>query len=266
MSGSLLCVTGTDTDVGKTVVTACLAATALTEGDRVAVYKPTQTGVGPDEPGDVDTIAALLGHPDRLTVAEGVRMGPAMAPVDAALESGGTAAAAALPGRNWHLDRIAALQADHETVLVEGAGGLLVQLTPDGATIADLALEADAALAVVTRPDLGTLNHTGLTLEAIRQRRVHPGPLIIGSWPAQPTAVHRTNLHRLREAATEYRHPWGGALPAALDTTTVESMYRAAAGLTGTLSAAEGFLQAPSIDPGSHPAPATRSSRLPLFG
>ncbi|WP_413543582.1 dethiobiotin synthase [Citricoccus nitrophenolicus] len=222
MSGSLLCVTGTDTDVGKTVVTACLAATALTEGDRVAVYKPTQTGVGPDEPGDVDTIAALLGHPDRLTVAEGVRMGPAMAPVDAALESGGTAAAAALPGRNWHLDRIAALQADHETVLVEGAGGLLVQLTPDGATIADLALEADAALAVVTRPDLGTLNHTGLTLEAIRQRRGAPGTAdhrqlagaTHGSPPDQPAPPAR-GRHGIpapvgRSAAGSARHHHGG--------------------------------------------------------
>ncbi|WP_243729242.1 dethiobiotin synthase [Nesterenkonia sphaerica] len=227
--------TGTDTDVGKTVVTACLTAAALAEVERVAVYKPAQTGVRPDEPGDVDTVAALLGHPDRLTVAEGVRLGPAMAPVDAALEAGGEAAVEALPGLRWHLDRIAALAAEHGMVLVEGAGGLLVQLTADGATIADLALATQAPLAVVTRPDLGTLNHTELTLEAAARRGVRPGPLVIGSWPARPTAVHRSNELRLRELAREHGYAWGGAVPAHLGAAAREDLHRAAAGLTGVV-------------------------------
>jgi dethiobiotin synthetase len=233
VSAATLCVTGTDTDVGKTMATACLAAAALARGDRVAVYKPAQTGVGPGAAGDVDTVAALLGRPDALTVAEGVRLGPAMAPVDAALEAGGEAAAAALPGLAWHLERITALAEDHDTVLVEGAGGLLVQLTPDGATIADLALGADAPLAVVARPDLGTLNHTGLTLEAAGHRGVRPGLLIVGSWPAEPTAVHRANLDRLRELADDHGYAWGGALPGGLAAASVEDVNRTAVGLDG---------------------------------
>ncbi|MDI3329954.1 MAG: dethiobiotin synthase [Micrococcus sp.] len=236
MSAAVLCVTGTDTDVGKTMATACLAAAALARGDRVAVYKPAQTGVGPGESGDVETVARLLGRPDRLTVAEGVRLGPAMAPVDAAIEAGGAASVAALPGLAWHLQRIATLGEDHDTVLVEGAGGLLVQLTPDGAAIADLALGADAPLAVVARPDLGTLNHTGLTLEAAGRRGVRPGPLIVGSWPAEPTAVHRANLGRLRELADDHGYAWGGVLPGGLASASVDDVYRAGAGLSGVAS------------------------------
>jgi dethiobiotin synthetase len=237
VSAAILCVTGTDTDVGKTMATACLAAAALARGDRVAVYKPAQTGVGRGEAGDVDTVAALLGHPGRLTVAEGARLGPAMAPVDAALEAGGEAALADLPDREWHLERTAALATDHDVVLVEGAGGLLVQLTPTGATIADLALALEAPLAVVARPDLGTLNHTGLTLEAAGRRGVRPGPLIVGSWPEAPTAVHRANLGRLREVAADHGYAWGGVLPGGLSSASVEDVRRAATGLAGMLPA-----------------------------
>ncbi|HEY4616515.1 MAG TPA: dethiobiotin synthase [Citricoccus sp.] len=231
MSAAVWCVTGTDTGVGKTMATACLAAAALRRGDRVAVYKPAQTGVGPAEPGDVQTVAALLGHPDRLTVAEGTRLGPAMAPVDAAEAAGGAAVAGALPGRDEHVAAITGLAGDHDTVLVEGAGGLLVTLAPDGTTIADLALGADAALVVVARPDLGTLNHTGLTLEAASRRGVRPGPVIVGSWPDAPTPLHVSNEARLRELATAHGHPWGGTLPAGLAEATAAQVYRAAAAL-----------------------------------
>lgn len=236
MSGRVLCVTGTDTDVGKTVVTACLAATALSRGERVAVDKPTQTGVGPNDPGDVDTVARLLGQPTALTLSEGVRLGPAMAPVDAALESGGDTAVASLPGLAEHLARIAALAQEHDTVLVEGAGGLLVQMTAAGGTIADLAIAAGAALAVVVRPDLGTLNHTMLTLEAAAHRGVRPGPLVVGSWPREPTTVHRANLVRLQEMAADHGYTWGGTLPAALGTAGVSAVNRAVSAL-GTRTA-----------------------------
>ncbi|HRO29725.1 dethiobiotin synthase [Citricoccus sp.] len=236
MSAAVLCVTGTDTDVGKTMATACLAAAALARGDRVAVYKPAQTGVGPVGAGDVETVARLLGHPDRLTVAEGVRLGPAMAPVDAALEAGGEAAVEALPGLDWHLERIEALALDQDIVLVEGAGGLLVELTPGGATIADLALGAGAPLAVITRPDLGTLNHTGLTLEAAARRGVRPGTLIVGSWPVEPTAVHRANLGRLRATARDHGYAWGGALPEGLSSAPEQAVSRAATALAAALA------------------------------
>lgn len=239
MSGSFLCVTGTDTDVGKTVATAYLAAAALSRGERVAVDKPTQTGVGPTDPGDVDTVARLLGHPQSLTLSEGTRLWPAMAPVDAAWDTGGDAAVAALPGLSEHLARIAALAREHDTVLVEGAGGLLVRLTAAGETLADLAVASGAALAVVVRPDLGTLNHTALTLEAAAHRGVRPGPLVVGSWPDEPTRVNRANLVRLREMAAAHGYTWGGTLPAALGAAGPSRFARAASALSTRTAADE---------------------------
>jgi dethiobiotin synthase len=125
-------ITGTDTGVGKTVATAALAALLGGRlGRDVAVDKPTQTGITDGEEPDVEVVSRLGGV--RVT-AEGVRLGPAMAPVAAARRSGGT-----LPTLADHVERIAGQAQRHEHVLVEGAGGLLVELTDDTATLADLA-------------------------------------------------------------------------------------------------------------------------------
>ena len=86
-------------------------------------------------------------------------------------------------------------------MLVEGAGGLLVRLDTDGGTLLDLA----AALArthpvevvVVVAAGLGTLNHTELTVGALRARGLEPSGLVIGSWPAEPDLAERCNLDDL---------------------------------------------------------------------
>lgn len=209
-------ITGTDTDVGKTVATAALAARELAAGRRVAVYKPTQTGVQPGEAGDAQNIAAWLGHPTGLLVAEGIRLREPMAPVDAALVEGGSAAVAKLSVLADHLARITQLAADYDTVLVEGAGGLLVELTAAGENIADLAQALGAALVVVSRPDLGTLNHTALTLEAAVNRGFTSGTLLLGSYPAQPTVLHRSNQENLQQLAARHGWHWAGAMPSGL--------------------------------------------------
>ncbi|MGQ3384750.1 dethiobiotin synthase [Glutamicibacter sp. TV12E] len=206
-------ISGTGTDVGKTVATAALAARELAQGRAVAIYKPTQTGVQESEPGDVRNIAAWLDDPERLSTAEGVRLREPMAPVDAALVAGGQGAVQALPGLAEHCERIRRLAAEYDTVLVEGAGGLLVTLCPEGANIADLASAVDARLVVVTRPDLGTLNHTALTLEAAVNRGFSRGTLLLGSFPEHPTALHCRNLQNLRAQAEHHRWHFGGAIP-----------------------------------------------------
>lgn len=220
MSGDaarILAVTGTDTEVGKTVVTAVLAAAALQRGHRVAVYKPTQTGVGPGEEGDVQAVARWLSHPAQLTVAEGVRLAPAMAPLDALGQearrrpSGG---AGSLPSLQEHVRRVGELARTHQVVLVEGAGGLLVKLTQQQQTLADLARELHAQPVLVTRPDLGTLNHTELTLEAARQRGLREGLLVMGSWPEQPQALHEVNRANLRGLAANFGWTWAPGPPA----------------------------------------------------
>lgn len=188
---ALVVVTGTDTGVGKTVVTAALAAlfAGASPGASVAVYKPTQTGVGPTCCGDVQEAARLAGiH----SATEGVRLRAAMAPVPAArLEN------RSLPALTDHVHRIRQLAAGHDWVVVEGAGGVLVRLDTAGNTIADIARAVGASVVVVCRSGLGTLNHTELTLEALAGRGNRVAGLVIGSWAAQPDEVALSNREHL---------------------------------------------------------------------
>jgi dethiobiotin synthetase len=84
-------------------------------------------------------------------------------------------------------------------VLVEGAGGLLVGLDAEGRGMADIAahLTVPFGFVVVTRSGLGTLNHTGLTVEALRRRELPIEGLIIGSWPDEPDLAEQCNLEDL---------------------------------------------------------------------
>lgn len=185
MPSQLLIVTGTDTGVGKTIVTAALAAA---KGSRVAVVKPAQTGGD----SDVDTVVGLAAPAFGKTLAS---FPDPLAPLAAARLSGED------PLDLYAVtDAIKEIAAAHELTLVEGAGGVLVPmgLRPGGQpwTIADLAVALDAAAIVVTRAGLGTLNHTALTLEALERRGI-PARVVIGSWPAHPEVVHFTNLDDL---------------------------------------------------------------------
>ncbi|WP_350281028.1 dethiobiotin synthase [Kribbella sp. HUAS MG21] len=181
-------VTGTDTEVGKTIVTAALAVLA---GDSVAVVKPAQTGVRPDEPGDLAEVGRLSG----VTVLhEGVRLPEPLAPTTAARR-----AEVALPSVAEHAATVDKLASSYDTVLVEGAGGLLVGLDADGNNLADLAaqLTSPFRFVVVTRAGLGTLNHTGLTIEALRARKLPVDGLVIGAWPTEPNLAEGCNLEDL---------------------------------------------------------------------
>lgn len=194
MTGRVVVVTGTGTDVGKTVVTAALAASCAASGRRVAVVKPAQTGVGAGEPGDLDVVRALGGA---VTLLEPVRLPEPLAPDTAARRAG-----IPLPAVTDTADRVVQLAAGHDIVLVEGAGGLLVRLDADGGGIVDLALavrraEVAVAVVVVVAAGLGTLNHTELTVQALRARDLEPAGLVIGAWPAEPGLAERCNLEDL---------------------------------------------------------------------
>jgi dethiobiotin synthetase len=178
----VLVVTGTGTGVGKTVVTAAVAALAT---GRTAVLKPAQTGVGPSDPGDIDEIARLV---PGVGVHELARYPDPLAPATAAARVGRdpvTAGAAASCARR--------LAADHDLVLVEGAGGLLVRLAAAD-TLADVAALLRAPVLVVAAAGLGTLNHAALTVEAVRTRGLTCVGVVIGAWPAAPGLAERCNL------------------------------------------------------------------------
>ncbi|MGQ0467276.1 MAG: dethiobiotin synthase [Sporichthyaceae bacterium] len=222
---SIVVVTGTGTGVGKTVVTAALAALAVEREAPVAVVKVAQTGVGPDEPADLAQIAALSGA---RSLVEFARYPDPLSPEAAARH-------ARLP--EVDLDdaavRIRDLADLQQLVLVEGAGGLLVRYTSDGATLADLARDLQAPILVVVDPGLGTLNATALTLEAIAHRGLRLSGLVVGSWPDQPDLACRCNLEDLTALAAR---PLLGLMPANIGAFDRASFVTAArAGLAPSL-------------------------------
>lgn len=206
---NVVVVTGTGTEVGKTVTTAALAAAAPdARGCSVRVVKPVQTGLRPGEPGDADEVAVLSGCS---AVHELVRLADPLAPATAAWLRGVEIPSVAELARD-----VLALAAEEELLLVEGAGGVLVRLDSDGGTIADLAMTLRSYgcavdVVVVTSAELGTLNATELTIEALAARGCAPLGLVIGSWPAQPELIHRCNRNDL-PALTGM--PLLGAIPA----------------------------------------------------
>ena len=186
----MICVvTGTGTGVGKTIATAALARRAAQDGS-VVVVKPVQTGIGPgsDEVGDADVVHALSG----CAVQELTCLEDALAPETAARLRG-----VRIPLVAEYADRVRVLAEFHDTVLVEGAGGVLVRLDADGGTILDLAAELRAEVVVVTEAGLGTLNHTELTVAALRARGIEPNGLVIGSWPSDPGLAETCNREDL---------------------------------------------------------------------
>lgn len=196
---SVLVVTGTGTGVGKTVATAALAAAVRAAGGEVAVCKPVQTGAPADD--DLAEVRRLAGLSELASVA---RYGAPLAPQAAAALEG-----RALPAAAEVLDSIRAVDRPGRLTLVEGAGGLLVQIAGDGVTLRDLAVALDAPVLVVCQAGLGTLNHTALTLEALAAGGLSAAGLVIGSWPAEPGAAEVSNRDALAELA-----PLRAVLPA----------------------------------------------------
>ncbi len=199
-AGRTVVVTGTSTGVGKTVATAALAAQAAREPGSVVVVKPVQTGAA-DGDSDAREVQRLTG----VDVQEWTVLDEPLAPDTAARRQG-----VEIPSVASYVSRIAALE--HDTVIVEGAGGLLVRLDADGGTLLDLAAllnaVAEVEVVVVAAAGLGTLNHTELTVGALRARGLEPAGLIVGSWPAQPGLAEECNredlprLTRVRVIAT----------------------------------------------------------------
>ena len=197
---TVLVVTGTGTGVGKTVVTAALASAARQAHVDVAVCKPVQTGTatGGDDLAEVNRLSGL-------TKAVGLARYPQPLAPSAAAEQAGKS----LPTRNNVLKLIRALDRPGQLTLVEGAGGLLVELTDTGATLRDLAADLGAAVLVVATAELGTLNHAALTVESLVTHRLSCAGLVIGSWPIQPGVVEISNRSALARLA-----PLRAALPA----------------------------------------------------
>jgi len=196
-------VTGTGTDVGKTIVVAAVAALARAAGERVTVLKPAQTGVAPDEPGDLAAVVRLAGAVDTLELA---RFPEPLAPATAARRAGMPPVTAAQV-----VEAVRGLATD--LVLVEGAGGLLVRLDDAGDTLADVASGLGAPALLVASAGLGVLNTAALTAEALARRGVSLLGTVVGAHPERPGLAERTNLDDLPRVTGA---PLLGVLPAGL--------------------------------------------------
>jgi len=179
-------ITGTDTGVGKSVLTAVVLATLAAAGEPVRAYKPMVTGS--DEPADQwppdDELLALAARrPPGEVVTR--RLGPAVSPHLALALGGGTVTPAELCADARRLGQAGPL-------VVEGVGGLLVPLTDDY-SVCDLAVDLGLPVIVAARPGLGTINHTLLTLAAARAAGLDVRAVVLTPWPADPDEVPRSN-------------------------------------------------------------------------
>ncbi|HXE45021.1 MAG TPA: dethiobiotin synthase [Conexibacter sp.] len=183
-----LFVSGTGTDVGKTVVAAAILAALHVRGERVVAFKPVVSGtaerVDPGWPPDHELLAAATGA-DPNDVSPAVFAAP-LSPHLAA-ELAGAPLDPTLLRRAFD-----ARAADAETVIVEGVGGLLVPLTRDY-LVRDLACDLGLPLVIAASPGLGTINHTLLTLEAARAAGLRVAGVVLTPWPAQPSTMEDDN-------------------------------------------------------------------------
>lgn len=206
---TVILITGTGTDIGKTIVTAGMAAAATARMVNVCVVKPVQTGVLPGEHGDAAEVARLSGV---LAVHEFTRLEDPLAPETAARLRG-----VAIPKVDDYVEKIIGLDAEHDMVMVEGAGGLLVRLDAHEGTIATIGQQltergVDLVVLLVTTLTLGTLNQTQLTVEALGARGLDCAGLIIGSSPQLPDLAERCNRDDLTRVTGV---PVIGTVPAA---------------------------------------------------
>jgi dethiobiotin synthetase len=178
-------VTGTDTEVGKSVVAASICAALAARGERVAAFKPVVTGVD-EEPGafgrDHELLASVANSGQTADDVAPYRFGPPVSP-HLASELAGV--------RIEPADLVAAARA-HELLVCEGVGGLLVPITP-GYLVRDLAVDLALPILIAARPGLGTINHTLLTVEAARAGGLSVAAVVMTPWPAEPTPMQRSN-------------------------------------------------------------------------
>lgn len=188
-------VTGTGTEVGKTVVAAVIARTAAKAGGRVHVFKPALSGL--EEPGEPDheLLRRAAGSSQSDDEVAPYRFAPPVSPH----------LAAELAGEPISPERLrsaaAAAGAGADLLVCEGVGGFLVPLTL-GYLIRDFARDVGVPVVVAAAPGLGTINHTLLTVEAVRAVGLDVRLVVLNPWPAEPGAVERSNadaIERLGE-------------------------------------------------------------------
>jgi dethiobiotin synthetase len=187
-------VTGTGTEVGKTVVAAAIARSARSRGDRVCVFKPAVSGLDALDGGEPDhaLLRRACGSSQSDDEIAPYRYGPPLSPHLAAV----------LAGEAIDPDRLrvaAAVAGDRADLLVvEGVGGFLVPLRADY-LVRDFAVDLGMPVVIAATPGLGTINHTLLTIESVRAAGLEPALVVLTPWPSEATDLERSNRETIAE-------------------------------------------------------------------
>jgi dethiobiotin synthetase len=187
-------VTGTGTEVGKTVVAAAIARTLASKGERVAVFKPAVTGLEEEGEPDHALLRRAAGSSQGDEAIAPYRYQPPASPH----------LAAALAGEQIERGRLLAsarTATEGADVLVcEGVGGLLVPLSSNY-LVRDLAVDLALPLVIAASPGLGTINHTLLTIEAARAADLAVDTIVLTPWPEEPGQIEASNRETLESIA-----------------------------------------------------------------
>ena len=187
-------VTGTDTEVGKTVLAASICAAAAAAGIRVAAFKPVVTGIdepaGPSWPRDHDLLAQVANVGQTPEEIAPHTYEPAVSPHLAQELAGDELDPEDLLAQA----RAQAERAD--ALVVEGVGGLLVPLAREY-LVRDFAGELSLPVVIAARPGLGTINHSLLAIEAARAVALRIQAIVMTPWPDEPSVMERSNMETI---------------------------------------------------------------------
>ena len=188
-------VTGTGTEVGKTVVAAAIARTAAEAGERVAVFKPALSGLDEYASGNGSVPRGIPDH-ELLRRASGSRQsddeispyryGPAVSPHLAA-----ELADERIDPR-WIVDCAKAAAEGADLLVCEGVGGFCVPITSDF-LVRDFAVDLGLPVVIAASPGLGTINHSLLTIESVRAAGLEVRAVVLTPWPRKPSAMEESN-------------------------------------------------------------------------
>ena len=208
-----LVVTGTDTDAGKTVIAAGLALCLR----NARYWKPIQSGTAPTT--DTATVRALTGLPDDRFLPEAyVLQEPASPHLSARME-----------GVTIDLDRLPLPATADAPLIVEGAGGLMVPLNEQALAI-DLFARWQAPVILVARTGLGTINHSLLSVEALKARHIPIGGILFSGDPHEeneriiPQLSGVRSLGRLPRLAPLDTESLRAAMQAHIDLAAIEAL------------------------------------------
>lgn len=174
-----LFITGTDTGVGKTLIAGAIARILSEQGVNVGVFKPVATGCRHSREGlvssDAEFLAYCAGCEYPLSVLNPIRYATPAAPI----------VSADFENREVDFEHIASAYKyicdNSDLVIVEGIGGICVPISAQ-VEVLDLAVEFNLPVVIVSRPDLGTINHTLLTADAVRGANLNLAGVVINGY------------------------------------------------------------------------------------